>query len=157
MLDLKKILNEEKLRNLRLRPSLCLEMGSPLGAALEEMKKARTGCALVLGADRRIVGIFTERDALGKVWEQKPDPKTPIERFMTPDPKVLKMDDSVAEAIRLMNQGGYRHIPIVDSGGGVRGVVSVRDILSYLAEHFPYEVYNLPPDPRQIARAPEGA
>ena len=104
-----------------------------------------------------VIGIFTERDVLTKVVEQKVDLATPIEKLMTPDPKVLKREDSVADAIRLMNQGGYRHIPIVDDQGEVQGIVRVRDIIKYLAEHFPYEVYNLPPDPRQIIRAPEGA
>ena len=76
---------------------------------------------------------------------------------MTPNPTTLKTTDSVADAIRLMNQGHYRHLPLVDENGGLVGVLGVRDLINYLAEHYPYEVYNLPPDPHQVIRAPEGA
>lgn len=155
MKDLKKVLKEERIHGLRMRPPVCLPKETPLKRVLEMMREKKTGCA-ILTDEKKIVGIFTERDALTRVVEQKIDLKTPIEKLMTPDPKVLKIEDSVADAIRLMNQGGYRHIPILDSREWVQGVVSVRDILKYLAEHFPYEVYNLPPDP-QVIRAPEGA
>lgn len=156
-MDLKKILKEEKVQNLPLRPGLCLDQATPLGVVLETMKRGRTGCVLLVGGDKKVSGIFTERDALTRVAEQKVDLKTPIGKLMTPNPKVLRTGDSIALAIRLMSQGGHRHLPIVDQEGGVRGVVSVRSILVYLAEHFPYGVYNLPPDPGQIIRAPEGA
>lgn len=155
MSDLKKALKEDKIQGLRLRPPLCLPQETPLKKVLELMREKKTGCAILVN-EKKIVGIFTERDALTRVIEQKVDPKTPIEKLMTANPKVLKRGDSVADAIRLMNQGTYRHIPILDGEGEVQGVVSVRGILQYLAEHFPYEVYNLPPDP-QIIRAPEGA
>ena len=119
------------------------------------MSEKKTGSVTVVEG-MRVVGIFTERDVLTRVVEQKVNPKTPLSKLMTSDPKVLKMGDSIADAIRLMNQGSYRHIPITDEAGEVQGILSVRDIIKYLAEHFPCEVYNLPPGP-QIIRAPEGA
>lgn len=155
MSDLKKVLKEEKIQALRLRPPLSLPDNTPLKKVLELMREKKTGCVMVV-REKKVVGIFTERDALTRVVEQKASPKTPIEQLMTPNPKVLHQGDSVADVIRLMNAGTYRHIPILTVGGEVQGVVSVRDILTYLAEHFPYEIYNLPPDP-QIIRAPEGA
>ena len=89
--------------------------------------------------------------------DQKIDLNLPVEGVMTKNPKTLRMTDTVADAIVLMNQGSYRHIPIVDTNGSVQGIVSVRDVIKYLAEHYPYEVYNLPPDPHQIMRSPDGA
>lgn len=153
--DLKTILKEEKIRGLPFYPLLCLPQKTPLRQVLNAMREKRNGCVIAMDG-KKVTGILTERDVLTRVVEQKLDPETPMEKVMTPNPKVLKMEDSVADAIRLMNQGSYRHLPILDASGEVQGLVSVRQIIRYLAEHFPYEVYNLPPNP-QIIRAPEGA
>ena len=155
MRDLRKSLKEEKIQSLRLHTPFCVEAGTPIGNVLKEMAGRRIGHAIVI-KEKKVIGIFTERDALTRMVEQKIGSGTPVDSLMTPDPKVLKKDDSVAEAIRLMSQGGYRHLPILNEREEIAGIVSVRDILQYLADHFPYEVYNLPPDP-QIIRAPEGA
>ena len=155
-MKLTRFLKQEKLARLRIGPAVAVESGTSLGLAIAKMQAARTGCLLIRhGVD--IIGIFTERDALTKVVEMGVDFKTPIDKLMTKDPKVLTPQHSVADAIRLMHKGGYRHVPIVAGPGQVMGVCSVRNVVNYLAEHFPYGVYNLPPDLHQINRAREGA
>lgn len=156
MVRLKKILSEEKVGSLHLRRPLCLEKEVSLKEVFRKMHQAGTGCVLLL-EEKKIVGIFTERDAMSRVAGRKLDLQTSVESVMTRDPKVLRRGSSVAEAIHCMNQGPYRHLPILDDQGDVFGVVSVRDIIDYLAEHFPYEVYNLPPNPHQISEESEGA
>lgn len=123
------------------------------------MRKENKGYAVVLEdeASRKVAGIFTERDVMTRVVEQKVAASTPVEKVMTANPTTLKLTDSVADAIRLMSQGHYRHLPLVDDAGGLVGVLSVRDLITYLAEHYPHQVFNLPPDPHQVIRAPEGA
>jgi CBS domain-containing protein len=76
---------------------------------------------------------------------------------MTPEPASLSLDDSVEAAMRLMHEGDYRTIPLVDGEGQTAGVVTVRDLITYLAEHFPKEALNLPPDPDQKMTRAEGA
>jgi CBS domain-containing protein len=68
----------------------------------------------------------------------------------------VNQSDPIRKAIRLMQRGGFRHVPIVDTEGGVVGCVRHKDIINYLAEHFPEQVLNLPPDPDQIALEREG-
>jgi len=123
------------------------------------MKKENKGYIVVLEdqVSRKVAGIFTERDVMTRVVEQKIAASTPVEKVMTPNPTTLKLADSVADAIRLMSQGHYRHLPLVDEAGGLTGVLAVRDLITYLAEHYPHQVFNLPPDPHQVIRAPEGA
>ena len=123
------------------------------------MHAEKKGYAIILEDEKtsKIAGIFTERDVMTRIVEQKVSPSTPVEKVMTANPKTLKATDSVADAIRMMNEGHYRHLPLVDDAGRLVGVLSVRDLIAYLAEHYPYEVYNLPPDPHQVIRAPEGA
>ena len=68
---------------------------------------------------------------------------------MTADLKTLGRKEALGTAIHLMTGGGYRHLPLVDEDGRLAGVVSARDLILYLAELFPMEVYNLPPSPHQ--------
>jgi hypothetical protein len=56
-----------------------------------------------------------------------------------------------------MDEGGYRHLPVVDEGGRPVGVLSVKRIVHYLVEHFPTTVYNLPPNPGAVPQEREGA
>ena len=100
------------------------------------MRDGRHGSVLVVdrGAGDRLVGIFTERDVLLKVWGSGLDINaTPVSRVMTHDPVVLREEDILAHAIHLMSVRGFRHIPIVRDGKPV-GFVSVRGILRYIAE-----------------------
>lgn len=159
MADLRKSLKSEKIQCLRLRSPLTVDRTTPLKNVLVRMREEKKGYAIVLdkGDGKKIVGIFTERDVMTRVIEQKVDLKTPVEKVMTPNPKVLKITDSVADAIALMSGGSYRHAPLVDDKDEVAGILGVRDLIQYLAEHYPYEVYNLPPDPKQIIRDAEGA
>ena len=69
----------------------------------------------------------------------------------------LHLDQSVRDAIDLMQTGRYRNIPIVDGEGLLVGVVRPQDVLKYLAEAFPEELLNLPPRPHQQMTESEGA
>jgi CBS domain-containing protein len=121
------------------------------------MNESGVGCVLVED-NGRLCGIFTERDVLTKVVGQPVDlDREPVERFMTPDPECLSPDDRVSYALNKMAVGGFRHIPLVDDEGRPAGVVSMRNIVDYMVELFRTEVLNLPPLPRQVSRAREGA
>jgi len=65
--------------------------------------------------------------------------------------------ESIRSALRRMEQGGYRHLPVVDRSGRPVGVLSVRRIVHYLVEHFPSTIHCLPPDPEAVPRRAEGA
>ncbi len=58
----------------------------------------------------------------------------PISEVMTVNPATLKSRDKIAYALHRMNVGGFRHVPILDDDGRLMGVISIRDILSYLTE-----------------------
>ena len=76
---------------------------------------------------------------------------------MTPHPVVVDRKEPVGAVIRRMEEGGYRHLPVVDEGGHVVGILSVKRIVHYLVEHFPATIYNLPPDPGVVQQEREGA
>jgi CBS domain-containing protein len=85
-----------------------------------------------------------------------------VRDVMTPGPTTVNEHDSVQHAVEVMERGGYRHLPVMtlDAGAAAArplGVLSVKDLVHYLVEYFPSNVYNLPPTPDQTQPAREGA
>jgi CBS domain-containing protein len=145
------------IRHLNLPKPILLEEGSSTDQALKLMKKHRFGCMLIV-KNGRLTGIFTERDVLMKIVGNRFDlENTPVETFMTRNPECLHSDDMIAFALNCMHTGGFRHIPLVDDEHRPVGVVSVKDIVDYLVEHFSVEVLNLPPKPIRVTTVREGA
>ena len=125
-----------------------------VGNVLQLLRAQRTG-AVVICEGSKLVGIFTERDAL-KQMASGADLAAPVRSVMSSPPATVASNSTVGDAIRIMAEGAYRHLPIVDQNQKPTGVLAVHGIVHYLVDHFPETVYNLPPDPK-AARAREGA
>ena len=97
--------------------------------AREAAKLMRThdvGAVLIMAGDI-LEGILTVNDMTYRVVAEGRDPdKTAVGEVMTRDPDTVAPDTTAIEALRLMQDGGYRHLPVLD-GGSVLGVVSRRD------------------------------
>ena len=103
------------------------------------MKQRHIGALLVV-EDGRLIGIFTERDALIRVIAEGLNPTTtPIGGVMTRDPKSIHPDKPFADALRIMHEGRFRHVPVVENGKPV-GMVSARDALGPELENFVTEL-----------------
>ncbi|MGH7804006.1 MAG: CBS domain-containing protein [Candidatus Binatia bacterium] len=126
-------------------------------SAIELMREHRIGCLLVT-RDEHLVGIFTERDVLYRVVAERRDARmTKVGDVMTEDPESLPADAEIAWAVNRMSLGGFRHVPLVDEEGRPVGILSVKDVVNYLAEFFPDEVMKLPPRPGlDVPRTREG-
>ena len=126
-----------------------------LGDVVSLMRNLKQGAALV--CDRgRLTGIFTEHDLLRRIdhvdlaWRDRP-----VQEVMTPRPMIIRETDTIAEALRRMDHGKHRHLPIM-RGREPIAIVSVRDVLAYLAARFPTDFINLPSTPEKAAREPWG-
>ena len=124
--------------------------------AVMAMRREGVGCLLVCEGER-MVGIFTERDLLRRVLATGKPLTLTVAECMTPNPVAVHRKEPVGAAVRRMEEGGYRHLPVVDEAGLVVGVLSVKRIVHYLVEHFPATIYNLPPDPGVVQLEREGA
>jgi CBS domain-containing protein len=103
-----------------------------IGEVLNQMTSASIGCVMIADGDA-LLGIFSEYDALMKVnTDAAQMAARPISTVMTSDPVTLEATDRIAYALHKMHVGGYRHLPIMTKGK-LSGVVSIRDILNYLA------------------------
>ena len=101
---------------------------TPVQDACRQMRERRVGAVLVADKGRRLLGIFTGRDAVGRVLAEGRDPaSTPLADVMTTKPDTLSPDKTVMDALLLMQDGGFRHVPIVDKGKIV-GIVSRSDV-----------------------------
>jgi CBS domain-containing protein len=92
--------------------------------ACRNMRDRRVGAILVTEGDRRLVGIFTGRDAVHRVMaEGKSAARTTLAEVMTRNPDTMPPGKMAIDALRLMEDGRYRHLPIVEDGKVV-GIVS---------------------------------
>ena len=111
-------------------------------AVVDAMAKRRFGAVPVVEGGR-LVGIFSERDVLARVVAARKDPDTtPVGEVMTANPDTVKSSDSVLHALELMNQRGYRHLPVVD-GAELVGIVSIRDLYRSVKEQMDNDILML--------------
>ncbi|HLA42231.1 MAG TPA: CBS domain-containing protein [Aggregatilineales bacterium] len=144
-MSIEKELKQEKIKHLDLREYTAVESGTTVQAVVDRMRRDRHNCALIL-KDNRLIGIFTERDVLNKVAMESDTWKKPIDEFMTPAPGTIDPDDTAENALQRMADGHFRNVPVVDSEGNIQGNVTHYAFIKFLADHFPQEIYNLPPD-----------
>ena len=94
------------------------------------MTKANCGSILVIDGAGVLQGILTERDLMTRVLAKALDPKaTTTAEVMTRNPHSVSPETRVAEAVLIMIERGFRHLPIISSAGKILGVFSVRDAL----------------------------
>lgn len=147
----------DRIVTLKLPAPLFVASGSSVRQVIETVQQAQAGAVLVRDG-KQLVGIMTERDVLMKVVARDVNYDEPVDKFMTANPRTLTTDDTIGEAISLMNSEGFRNIPIMDPKSGEPiALFRVRDVIYHLAESFPEHVLNLPPTPNQKMKTAEGA
>lgn len=105
--------------------------GDPVALAVHVMQECRTSCVLVSDGGV-LAGILTERDILLKAAGDNVDLNAlAVRDLMTPDPVILREDDTLAVALHKMSVGGFRHIPIVAEGRAQR-VISIQDVFQHV-------------------------
>jgi CBS domain-containing protein len=117
--------------------------------AIGHMVAQHRAAVVVVDAEGRLSGIFTERDVLIRVLGERRDPaRTPLVEVMTPNPEALTLQDRICFAVNRMSTAGFRTIPLVDGERRPIGIVTVNDVVKWLAEIFPEAVLNLRPGDR---------
>ena len=106
---------------------LTLPTSATIKQACERMRDRSVGAVLVTDEDSHLLGIFTGRDAVCRVLAEGKDSKrVTLADVMTSNPTTMPPGKSAIDALRLMQDGGFRHVPVVDHGR-VIGVVSKGD------------------------------
>jgi CBS domain-containing protein len=109
-----------------------------VSAAARLMADMNVGAIMVVDNDH-LVGIFSERDAVFRVIAQGRDSNnTTLADVMTADPKTLEPGKTYGHALLLMQENGFRHVPVVENGRPI-GIISSRNAMDPDLEEFVFE------------------
>ena len=106
-----------------------------LEAAVQTLVRQQADLLEIVEAGR-LVGVLSVRDVMtrvGAAYREKLH--EPVSRFMTPNPETLPPDAPITFVINKMDVGGYRHVPVVQGGDRMLGVVSASDVIAYIVKH----------------------
>ena len=132
---------------------------APDTATLDVVRRvaaAGRGHAIIVDPAGQPLGIFTQRDLVTRVDYGDPTWKTrPISALMTREPVTVTEATTLADCLVLLRKHHVRSLPVTQAGRTV-AVVSIRDIIHHVADVFPADFQNLPPDPSLEAQHPWG-
>ncbi len=98
--------------------------------AVRTMTDKQVGAVAVIDENGIVAGMFTERDVLAKFALSGRDARTtPVRELMSPMVEMATEETTPSEALQVMLERHYRHMPIVDDHGKVLGICSIRNIL----------------------------
>jgi len=150
---------DHPIRLLEPREAALIPSSASVAEAVAILNERKAGCLLVMESGK-LVGIFTDRDIVRRVLPTGLAlDQTKVGDYMTKDPETLGPDDPIAFALNRMSAGDFRHVPLLDDAGCPLAVVSVRDVVGFVVQHFASSVQNLPPTPsrRSSNYPPHGA
>jgi predicted transcriptional regulator len=136
--------------------AISVEEGTSLGEVVSMMQEKKIG-SIVITNKGKLTGILTERDILMKVigkmenWQT-----TAVSEVMTSAPQSLMEDDEIAYVLNNMHIGGYRHIPIVNENEEPIAMMSIKDVVGWILDHFPNEIANMTGEPYRGEKSRDG-
>ena len=154
-MELARNLRKDSVSRLEPAPARSVDRSATVADAVNLMRRDNSGCVLVCDSGQ-LVGLFTERDLMCRVLGVGKPLSLPITEVMTPEPVTVGPSDPIRVAMKRMEVGGHRHLPVVDESNRPVGILSVKRVVHYLVEHYPSAVYNQPP-PGQVPDSAEGA
>ena len=108
-----------------------IEPNATLSAAIAMLAEKRIGALLILGADRRVTGILSERDIVRALAERGAEALSePVSRTMTRNVSTCTEKETISSIMERMTQGKFRHVPVVEQGRLV-GIVSIGDVVKH--------------------------
>ncbi len=120
-----------------------IEPAADLTAAIKLLAEQRIGAVVILGADRRVVGILSERDIVRALAEHGPTVlNKPVGQVMTRDVKTCSEGDTVESLMERMTTGKFRHMPVVEQAKLI-GIVSIGDVVKSRVEEIEHESKSL--------------
>jgi CBS domain-containing protein len=119
-------------RDLMLKDVVTLNGNVSVKEAVELLFKRHIGSVIIVDAEQRCVGIFTERDAIRIIAQDVPL-DAPLEIVMTKNPFTVNEDSIFEEAKNIIVTHKIRHLPVINTDGKLVGLISVRRILDELS------------------------
>lgn len=112
--------------------------------AIHKMLDHHVGAVAIVDSDYRVAGIFTERDVLRKMALSHTDPKvTSIRELMTTPVEMATLSTGAGEALSIMLERHFRHLPVADDNGKLLGILSIRNLLQWRVDDLSRELESL--------------
>lgn len=145
----------EPISKVDLQQAAVVPSGTPIVDAVKEMKYNQIGCVLVVDPKGHLVGILSNGDLMHEFVGSTLPGDTPVDTIMTKEPFTGSPELTVQEALEIFHTKPFRHMPIL-SGNHIQGILSIRGLMTFISEHLPLEVMNLPPDSSLVAARTSG-
>jgi CBS domain-containing protein len=140
---------------LGLPPPVTVSTASTVGSALAAVQKHGQGYVLVV-EEGRPKGFMSQRDVLMNIVARDVKYDGNVMDFVSKIPVTLTARERISRGIKVMIAEGVDNIPVVDAHGKAIAVLRSVDVIRFLAEAFPQQLLNLPPNPHQTLPRPEG-
>ena len=126
------------------REICCGPMEASVADAIHKMLDYHVGAVAVVDSDSRVAGIFTERDVLRKMSLTRLDPEsTSIRDLMTTPVEMATRETGAGEALTIMLERHFRHLPVADDHGKLLGMLSIRNLLERRVDELSRELDSL--------------
>ncbi len=147
----------EPVSELVLRELIALKPGDTVRRAVAKMREKKLGCVVVVDADGRPLGKFTERLLIKLLLAGPQRLEEPVASHMAAVWGTIKLTDPIAKAIRVMQDKSLRFLIVLESDGRAVGLTGQRGLMEYIADHFPRAVKGQTMDSKLYMDQREGA
>lgn len=126
------------------REIAAVPMEATVADAIHKMLDFHVGAVAVVDSEYRVAGIFTERDVLRKMSLTRLDPQTTsIRDLMTTPVEMATRETGPGEALSIMLERHFRHLPVADDNGKLLGILSIRNLLEWRVDELSRELDSL--------------
>jgi len=112
--------------------------------AIHKMLDHHVGAVAIVDSEYRVAGMFTERDVLRRMSLSGLDPQvTPVRNLMTTPVEMATRGTGAGEALSIMLERHFRHLPVADDNGKLLGILSIRNLLEWRVDDLSHELDSL--------------
>lgn len=145
-----------KISNVNLKSIVCVSENQTLFEVIDKFKDKKTNSVLVMSEADEPVGIFTEKDIVQRILLENINlKKETVKDYMTINPQILEIEDSVSYAMNRFVNSDIKHLPI-KCNGKIKYMLAADDLIHYFSCNSSKSVLNLQPDPHKVTREING-
>lgn len=139
-MGLQENLHSETVRTLAVRAPVTVHPDLSVREVVQEMKAQRLGCAIVVDAHHKPLGMFTESMLIERLASGERELNTSVSEWMATQWPCVNQSDPIVYVLDAMRTRNVRFLCVVDDEGKLVGLTGQRGLLEYIAEHFPSQV-----------------
>ena len=125
---------------LLIKPGVLVSPETTVGEAIRRMREHRQGSVIVVDANGKPLGRFSEHQIANLIVNRPGYRDEPVSEHIREYWGCVCLSDPIVNVAHKLQSYHQRYVVVVDGEGRAVGVVGQRGLMIYIAEHFPYEV-----------------